>query len=221
MKLAGVHIKRQGCQQSGVTNHKLAVRRRHVPNSRDKTPPETIRQSELEEGRTHPRPTSTSLTTSVVEECATATVVAHRSRYPNMKTLRIQLLTLSAATSLFASLAVADETAYAKILKERDAVLSKILSDREARLATGGISEEAVPEARLALYVFRRDTAPTKAEKLKQQDLIVAVYEKKLAMLNSRAAAGIIGPEELLLARDSLLQAQQLREEFQLAGKNG
>ncbi len=111
-----------------------------------------------------------------------------------MKTPRIHLLTLLAALSLFAALARADETPYANILKERDAVLSQILSAREARLTTGGFDEEAVPAARLALYSFRRDTTPSKAEKLKQQELIVAAYEKKLAMLKSRSTAGTVGP---------------------------
>ena len=138
-----------------------------------------------------------------------------------MKTPRINLLELLAASSLFVSFARADESSYTKILEERDAVLSQILTAREARLATGGLDEDAVPSARLALYSFRRDTAPSKAEKLKQQELIVAVYEKKLALLRGRAAAGTIAQEYVLLATDSLLQAQQALEEPRLNEQKG
>lgn len=138
-----------------------------------------------------------------------------------MKTPRIPLLGLFATSLLFTSLARADEASYAKILKERDAVLSQILTAREAHVAIGGGDEEAVASARLALYSFRRDTAPSKTEKLKQQELIVAFYEKKLASAQSRKASGLVGSEELLLAADSLLQAQQAREELQLEVKKG
>ena len=138
-----------------------------------------------------------------------------------MKTPRVPLLVLFATSSLFTSLACANEASYAKILKERDAVLSQILTAREAHVAIGGGDEEAVASARLALYSFRRDTAPSKTEQLKQQELIVAYYEKKLAALKSRKASGIVGSEEVLLATDSLLQAQQVREELQLEAKKG
>lgn len=134
---------------------------------------------------------------------------------------RIQLFALLAVSSLLASLARADETAHAKILKERDAVLTQILSEREARVATGIGDQEAVLSARLALYAFRRDTAPSKAEKSKQQALIVAVWETKLASLKSRAATGAVGHDDVLLATDSLLQAKQLFEELQLDAKKG
>ena len=138
-----------------------------------------------------------------------------------MTTPRIQLLALLAVSSLFASLARADETAYAKILRERDAVLSQILTGREARSATGAGDEEAVLSARLALCSFRRDTAPSKAEKIKQQELIVAVGQKKLATLKNRVATGLVGTEDVLLATDSLLQAQQLLEELKVDAKKG
>ena len=138
-----------------------------------------------------------------------------------MNTPHAQLFASFAVSSLFASLAHADETSYAKILKERDAVLSQILAGREARYTSGGVDEEAVPSARLALLSFRRDTAPSEAEKIKQQESIVAVFEKKLAMLKSRSAAGVVGPEDILLATDSLLQAQQLLEELKLNEKKG
>ena len=138
-----------------------------------------------------------------------------------MNTPRIPLLTLLAVSSLFASLVRADEASYAKVLKERETVLSQILAAREVHFTTGGLDEEAVSSARLALWSFRRDTAPSTAEKIKEQELIVAVYEKKLATLKSRSATGVVGREDVLLATDSLLQAQQKLEELKLKDKNG
>jgi len=136
-----------------------------------------------------------------------------------MTTTRTQLLALLAVSSLLASLAHADETAYAKIIKERDDVLSQILTEREARSVTGIVDEEAVLSARLALCSFRRDTAPLKTEKIKQQELIVGFLQKKLATLKSRATTGVAGPEDVLLATDSLLQARQFLEELKLDEK--
>ena len=138
-----------------------------------------------------------------------------------MNTPRLPLLTLFAVSSLFASLVRADEASYAKVLKERETVLSQILAAREVHFTTGGLDEEAVSSARLALWSFRRDTAPSTAEKIKEQELIVAVYEKKLATLKSRSATGVVGREDVLLATDSLLQAQQKLEELKLKDKNG
>ena len=137
-----------------------------------------------------------------------------------MNTARTQLLAIFAVLSFCVLLARADETAYAKILKERDVILSQILTEREARFSTGIGDDEAVLSARLALYSFRRDTAPAKAEKIKQQELIVVVFQKKLASVKGRAATGVTGPEEILLATDSLLQAQQTLEELHLDTKS-
>lgn len=136
-----------------------------------------------------------------------------------MNTPRIQLLVLLAVSSLLAPLAPADETAYAKILKERDAILSEIVTMREGRVATGTVNDEELMAARLALWSFRRDTAPSTAEQIKQQELIVAAFQKKLAAVKDRAAAGLVSREDILLATDSLLQAQQLLEELQLGVK--
>jgi len=131
-----------------------------------------------------------------------------------MNTSHTRLLVLLAVSFQCASLARADETAYAKILKERDSVLAQIVVQREGRFATGTTSDEALVAARVALWSFRRDTGPLKAEKIKQQKLIVAVFETRLEDLKRRMAAGISTDEDLLLARDALLQAQQLLEEL-------
>ncbi|MBL9208061.1 MAG: hypothetical protein JNN01_23450 [Opitutaceae bacterium] len=132
-----------------------------------------------------------------------------------MKTLRIQTLVLLAATSLFVPGGRADEAAYGKILKERDTVLSQIVAARESRLRSGAGDEAAITSARLVLYAFRRDTAASRAEKLRQQELIVAVWQKELASVKVRATTGIAGPEDVLQVTDSLLQARQVFEELQ------
>lgn len=60
-----------------------------------------------------------------------------------MNALRSQLLALLAGSSRFVSLARADVAAYAKILKERDAVLSQIVAHRESLLASGPTPHQA------------------------------------------------------------------------------
>lgn len=133
-----------------------------------------------------------------------------------MNTPRTRLLALLAVSALFAPLARADETAYAKILKERDLILSQIVTQREAQFAIGSTDDGALVAARLALWSFRRDTTPSKAEKIKQQELIVEVFQKELVAVKSRVTAGLAGREDILLATDSLLQARQFLEELQL-----
>lgn len=135
--------------------------------------------------------------------------------------MHTKILALLAAALLFASLSRADETAHAKILKERDAVLSQILAEREGRVSSGLVDEDAVLSARLALLTFRRDTAQSKADKIKQQELIVAIYPKKIATLKARFEAGVTGHEEVLLATDAQLQAQQILEELKADEKKG
>lgn len=139
----------------------------------------------------------------------------------NMKTQPIKLLALFTVASLVASNTFADEALRTKIIKERDTILSQILTERESGVATGLVDENAVLSARLALFSFRRDTASSKVEKVKQQELIVSIYQKKLATLKGRVEAGVGGREDVLLATDSLLQAQQMLEELKLDAEKG
>jgi len=132
--------------------------------------------------------------------------------------MRILLLAL-VALGLSVSVARADDAMYANILKERDAVLSQILAEREAYAKNGAVDERAVTEARLALLSFRRDTAPSTADKIAQQQQIVALHEKSLAVSKQRAEAGVIMRDEVLLATDAWLQAKQLLEELKRAEK--
>jgi hypothetical protein len=59
-------------------------------------------------------------------------------------------------------------------------VLAKIVADVESRHTVGAVDDEAVGAAKLALLSFRRDTAATTADKLKQQDLIVELQDQRL-----------------------------------------
>lgn len=138
-----------------------------------------------------------------------------------MNTSRSWLPALLAASFLCASLARADETAYAKILKERDSVLVQIVAHRESQFATGTTDAEALMAARVALWSFRRDTALSNAGKIKQQELIVDLLQNKIANIKTRMTTGVATSEDLLLATDALLQAQQLLEELKLDGKKG
>ena len=117
-----------------------------------------------------------------------------------------------------ASIARADETEYARILKERDATLSKLVALEEMRAASGTMTNPAdFVSARLALMTFRRDTAKTNDEKIKQQELIVALCEKQLESVKLRQKDGLVGMQEVLTATDALLQARQTLEELKQA----
>ncbi|PTY04289.1 hypothetical protein DB347_20565 [Opitutaceae bacterium EW11] len=113
---------------------------------------------------------------------------------------------------LFATLGRGENPRYAQIVRDRDAVLSEILAAREARYRVGGCDEQAVLSSRLALLTFRRDAAKNREEKLKQQGLIVEMYEKRVADLKVRAKSGTLSAEDLLLAKERLLEAMQTRE---------
>jgi hypothetical protein len=130
-----------------------------------------------------------------------------------------RLIGLLAISLSIAALAPADEVSYAKVLKERDAVLSQLVANRESAARVAG--DENLVAARLALWSFRRDTASSKVEKIKQQELIVGVFQKRLDFQKSRVKAGIAGADDVLLATNSLLEEQQLLEELRLDVKKG
>jgi hypothetical protein len=138
-----------------------------------------------------------------------------------MKTKYVRYLVLFALSSLLAAFARADAAAYSQVLKERDAVLSQILALRESRLASGVGDDSAVLAARIALWSFRRDTASSKQEKIKQQEYIVRAHEKRLSVLKGRVAVGVDGDDNVLFATDELLQAKQLLEELRLDERAG
>jgi hypothetical protein len=115
----------------------------------------------------------------------------------------------------------ADASAYAEIVKERDSVLSKIVAEVDARYYVGTADDDAVFSAKLALLSFRRDVAPTSSEKLKQQEQIIALQEKRLSALNARSHAGLANTLDVLRANDALLAAKQLLAEIQPDAKKG
>jgi hypothetical protein len=133
--------------------------------------------------------------------------------------LRCALLCLA-----FLSLTVwvhADAAAYAQILKDRDATLSKILQVQESRYAMSLVDEAAVFSAKLALYSFRRDTASSVAARIDQQKAIVSIYEGRQDFASVRSKAGFGDSVDLLLTTDQLLQAKQVLEELQTNGQKG
>ncbi len=101
-------------------------------------------------------------------------------------------------------------------------MLAQIVSQEEGRVASGVGDEGAVLAAKLALFSFRRDVAITKEEEeLKQQMLIVEMYEQKLAVVKAHAATGVAGSVDVLRATDAVLAAKQLLEEIKGDGKSG
>ena len=113
-----------------------------------------------------------------------------------------------------------DAAAHAQLLKERDVVLAQIVSQEEGRVASGVGDDGAVFAAKLALFSFRRDGAATKEEELKQQMLIVEMYEQKLAVVKAHAATGVVGSVDVLRATEAVLAAKQLLEEIKGDGKS-
>jgi len=136
-----------------------------------------------------------------------------------MKTTYIRIVTLVALATMLTASVYGDAAAYAKIIKERDAVLSQILSERERMRNTGTANEEAIFSAQIALYSFRRDTASTVSERIKNQELIVAAHDKRLAEIKKQAQAGAATNMDTLLATDGLLQAKQILEELKMGEK--
>lgn len=115
----------------------------------------------------------------------------------------------------------AETSAYAAIVKERDTVLAKIVADVENRHSIGTADDEAVWAAKLSLLSFRRDAASTVGERLKQQELIVALQEKRLSTLKARSQAGTTDSLDVLRTTDAVLAAKQLLEEMKAAEKKG
>ena len=124
-----------------------------------------------------------------------------------------------ATVLLFTSPACADEASYSSVVKERDSVLAEILSIREGNRASGTADEESIAAAQFTLYSFRRDVATATSEKIKNQELIVRIFEKKLANVEAMTKAGLGGKSVLLEAKAPLLEARQRLEELRLNKK--
>ena len=140
---------------------------------------------------------------------------------PKMTTTPVRPILIIAAF-LFAALFIrADTTSYAQLLKERDTVLSQILAYRESGRSVGLSDDEAISAAQSALYSFRRDVASSTAEKIKNQELLVQLCEKRLAAVKVNVNSGIGSNLNVLVGTDSLLQAKQILEELKLNGKGG
>jgi len=115
----------------------------------------------------------------------------------------------------------ADTMSYTAIVKEREAVLVKIVATIESRHGAVGADDDALSAAKLALYSFRRDTAQTPNEKLQHQEQIVALYKKKLAAQKALAGSGTADPLDVLRVTDAALAAKQLLAELKAVTKQG
>jgi len=135
--------------------------------------------------------------------------------------LKKSLFSFGIALLMFTPSLRAETPARAAIVKERDTVLSKIVADVESRYSAGTTDDEAVWTAKLSLLSFRRDVATTAGEKLKQQEQIVALQEKRLNAIKERANTGTSDSLAVLRATDALLAAKQMQAELQPEGKKG
>lgn len=133
-----------------------------------------------------------------------------------MKNHDVRSLVMLLLSLVFVAFVRADETAYRQILKERDAVLSKIIEVQEGRQSTGLADFEMASAARIALWNFRRDTAGTKEERIKLQELLVQEYEKNLSEVKVRSTTGVRTTLDVLLATDKLLEAKQVLAELRM-----
>ena len=138
-----------------------------------------------------------------------------------MKSHSAPFVVLIAALLVSALPIQAEESSYTEVVKERDSVLSQILTEREGRRPTGMADEAAIASARLALYAFRRDVATTTGEKIRNQEQIVQVFELKLAHAQSVMSAGLGETLSVLEAKAPLLEAKQLLAELRLKVKHG
>lgn len=98
----------------------------------------------------------------------------------------------------------------AAVIRERDATLVRLVTYAEELHRMGVRDDNALFAARLALATFRRDVAPTPAEKIAQQKLILGWQEERLASVKARKASGTLSEEDLLRATDELLAAKQV-----------
>ena len=138
-----------------------------------------------------------------------------------MKNHKYRVVTLIAVITMFTISMYADTVAYSKIIEQRDAILSKILTEQQKKFEVGKTDDESVFSAQIALYSFRRDTNTKISEKIKNQELILAIYEKKFDNVKNKFEHGLVGEMDKLKANDALLQENQILEELKLNKKNG
>lgn len=105
---------------------------------------------------------------------------------------------------------LADEGDLHKVLKEREAVLAKLVALAEARQNAGDASELQVFEARMKLLKFRFETTKDPAEKISIQEGIVKVTEENERQMITRFQSGMVLETEVLLAKDKTLAERQI-----------
>jgi hypothetical protein len=99
-----------------------------------------------------------------------------------------------------------------QIIQKRDAILSELLE-----LAKKRTDPTDVYDAAMRLYSFRRDNAKEKPDRLKSQELILAMEQAAAKDVRSRIAVGLARPEDELIAEERILAAEQKLAELRLA----
>jgi len=136
------------------------------------------------------------------------------------KLMKTKILCLILALSIFLVAGACnkqDKTTYENLLKERDSVLSELVKIREAQFKEGALPTIGdVWAAQLALCEFRRDTAKSKKEEMKQRELIIDICEKRIKFVKLQMSQGTASSTELLGAKDKLLQEKLSLEKLRL-----
>lgn len=106
-------------------------------------------------------------------------------------------------------------------IDDRDAALARALKDEEARFAAGQVHEERVLLSRLALHSFRRDAAPALADKIRHQEAVVAVEERREQLALERRAVGVATELDVKERTLSRLQAGAMLRTLQRSAAKG
>ncbi|RYD81685.1 MAG: hypothetical protein EOP84_10595, partial [Verrucomicrobiaceae bacterium] len=92
-----------------------------------------------------------------------------------------------------------------EIIRKRDTILSELLELAKQGHEAGSVTGLDVYEASIRLYSFRRDSAKSKADRIKWQELIVAAEKEMLSDIKNTAAIGVSTPKDRLFAEERLL----------------
>jgi hypothetical protein len=128
--------------------------------------------------------------------------------------------TIIALCLAFAALAAAraqDPSSLDEVVRKRDAVLAQILDSTQSAQKTGIVMEARVHAAAMNLYVFRRDSAKTQADRLQWQKRIVVLEQEGLANVTQQVGIGTAMSLDKLLAEERVLAAEQKLAEILLA----
>jgi hypothetical protein len=104
-----------------------------------------------------------------------------------------------------------------EIVKQRIAILTKIVEARKEQFKAGQGTVDQNRSATRELYAFCRDSAKTPAERLSWQERIVAFEQEVKADIDKRVLVGSVSTIDALRAAERVLAAEQKRLELQAA----